>query len=74
VFRSFQVLTALLIVAWCVFFLHRGFAGEHPHPAPAPLPFSCAQLNREYAPIDAGGQVAPLCGATPDTDVTTGDG
>jgi hypothetical protein len=37
-------------------------------PAPRtyhPVPFSCSQEAQTLAPIDAGGQIAPLCGQSP---------
>ena len=56
----------ILLVAW--------IAAPRSGPAPHPAPFSCSSMNATYATIDAGGQVAPLCGATPYDDTLPPDG
>lgn len=33
-------------------------------PAPSPAPWSCSSEMAQVAPVDGGGQIAPLCGAT----------
>jgi len=49
-----------LILYLCVF-----ATGHHPSPPVHPQPFSCHSEMSALAPLGAGGQIAPLCGATP---------
>ena len=48
--------------------------GYHPAPREQPHPITCAQINAEPDPLDAGGQIAPLCGKTTYPDAPQEDG
>ncbi len=37
-------------------------------PPPAPAPWSCASVLAQIAPVDGGGQIAPVCGQNPYPD------
>jgi hypothetical protein len=58
------------VVAWTVIIpalagmlvgLWIGTSG-HGTATPHPVPFSCQKLLASLAPVDGGGQIAPLCG------------
>ena len=55
------ILPVLSIVIY-FFFIAPGY---HPPVRGAYHPVTCAQLNAQPDPLDAGGQIAPLCGDTP---------
>jgi energy-converting hydrogenase Eha subunit F len=58
-----------LAVLWLLIFPALGMGlyvtyatGYHPQVAhPHPVPFSCAQMAASLAPVDGGGQIAPMC-------------
>jgi hypothetical protein len=60
------VVWVTLALAFASFILLMVALNPHQHkPLPAPAPWSCASERAKVALVDAGGQIAPVCGETP---------
>lgn len=60
------------VVSVIVILIAAGSRRPSSHPAPAP--WSCASVNADVSVLDAGGQIAPVCGNTPYPDAPADDG
>lgn len=63
----FLILPVLSVVLFLVFSAHQ----PPPRHYRAPV-FNCASENASLSALDAGGQIAPLCGDTPYPDAPAG--
>ena len=63
--RAIQAVAALAVAAWITFVMVTMSEHHHVRPVPRPAPFSCSQVLRDAAVTGSGGQIAPICGATP---------
>lgn len=60
-FLFFVVFPIIGLVLLFGSFIHKSY----PHITPTPTSWSCSQDNAQFAPVDGGDQIAPLCGNTP---------
>ena len=70
-----KVLVFLGVLSFFSYVMYGWLTAPQPQPVPpAPAPWSCAQALKDAALVDGGGQIAPLCGATPNPALPGNDG